>query len=163
MLFRSIAYGVMLLVLLLWALYRVGYKRLFRGRRKPVVQVEPATTASSEGEQLFFRASQYLEQGDPLLFYQELQRSLLLWIGEHTGWTASSWDKKNLRQWLEERNTEGDVVERWVRLLDGLESELYSGGAVDGSAMRHYWMEAQILVKSMDEMAGRWNDQSQNR
>ena len=64
---------------------------------------------------------------------------------------------------MEERNTEGEAVERWVRLLDGLESELYSGGAVDGSAMRHYWMEAQILVKSMDEMAGRWNDQSQNR
>jgi hypothetical protein len=67
------------------------------------------------------------------------------------------------RLWLEKREMGREAIERWMKLLGDLDSELYSGGNGDGSAMRHYWMEAQILVKSLDEMAAKENDQSQNR
>lgn len=153
--YKFIAFGVFLFVLLLWALYRKGYNQHSNSREQPVTREEVVTIASFEGEQLFSRAVTYLEQEDPLLFYQELQRSLLQWIGKHAGWPSSSWNKKIFRLWLEGKNVSGEVVERWMKLLDGLDTELYSGSTGDGTAMRHYWMEAQLLIKSLDELAGK--------
>jgi hypothetical protein len=161
--YKFIAFGVLLSILLLWALYRKRYNSRYNRKEQSVLQRESVTKATVEGEPLFSKPRQYLEQGEALLFYQELQRSLLQRVSDRAGWPASSWDKRMFRLWLEKREMGREAIERWMKLLGDLDSELYSGGNGDGSAMRHYWMEAQILVESLDEMAAKENDQSQNR